>query len=90
MGRRKEEQQKSAAETKGLTERIKAVLGEKVKDVRTTTRLTTSPACLVVDEYGYGSQPQTPVEGGRADNTQREAYPGNKSSTIPSSYRMRQ
>jgi molecular chaperone HtpG len=51
-GQDAEEPQKSAAETNGLTERIKAVLGEKVKDVRTTTRLTTSPACLVVDEYG--------------------------------------
>ena len=47
-----EKSQKSADETKGLLERMKAVLGEKVKDVRTTTRLTTSPACLVVDEYG--------------------------------------
>ena len=51
-GQEAEEPQKSAAETNGLPERIKAVLGEKVKDVRTTTRLTTSPACLVVDEYG--------------------------------------
>ncbi|GCF09105.1 molecular chaperone HtpG [Dictyobacter arantiisoli] len=48
----KEEQQKSADEAKGLLERLKAVLGEEVKEVRTTNRLTTSPACLVVDEYG--------------------------------------
>ena len=48
----KEEQQKSADEAKDLLARIKTVLGEKVKDVRTTTRLTSSPACLVVDEYG--------------------------------------
>ena len=48
----KEEQQKAADEFKGLVERVKTVLGEKVKDVRTTTRLTSSPACLVVDEYG--------------------------------------
>jgi molecular chaperone HtpG len=47
----KQEQQKAADEFKDLVERIKAVLGEKVKEVRTTTRLTSSPACLVVDEY---------------------------------------
>ncbi|HYT34138.1 MAG TPA: molecular chaperone HtpG, partial [Ktedonobacteraceae bacterium] len=34
-----------------LLERIKQILGEKVKDVRASTRLTSSPACLVVDEY---------------------------------------
>jgi molecular chaperone HtpG len=47
----KQEQQKAADEFKDLVEHIKTVLGEKVKDVRTTTRLTSSPACLVVDEY---------------------------------------
>ncbi|GCE13626.1 molecular chaperone HtpG [Tengunoibacter tsumagoiensis] len=48
----KEEQQKSADEAKDLLDRLKVVLGDKVKDVRTTTRLISSPACLVVDEYG--------------------------------------
>lgn len=47
----KEEHQKAASEFKELVERVKTVLGEKVKEVRTTTRLTSSPACLVVDEY---------------------------------------
>lgn len=47
----KEEHQKAASEFKELVERVKTVLGDKVKDVRTTTRLTSSPACLVVDEY---------------------------------------
>ena len=47
----KEEQQKSEGEVKDLIERIKQILGEKVKDVRASTRLTSSPACLVVDEY---------------------------------------
>jgi molecular chaperone HtpG len=47
----KEEHQKAAGEFKELLERIKTVLGEQVKEVRTTTRLTSSPACLVVDEY---------------------------------------
>jgi len=48
----KEENQKTADEARSLVERIKATLSDKVKDVRTTTRLITSPACLVVDEYG--------------------------------------
>ena len=47
----KEEQQPSVGETQELLERLKTVLGEKVKEVRLTTRLTTSPACLVVDEF---------------------------------------
>jgi molecular chaperone HtpG len=48
----KEEQQKSADEAKDLLARLKTALGDQVKDVRTTNRLTSSPACLVVDEYG--------------------------------------
>ncbi len=34
-----------------LAERIKAVLGERVKEVRGSTRLAESAACLVVDNY---------------------------------------
>ena len=47
----KQEHQKAADELKELPERIKTVLGEQVKEVRTTTRLTSSPACLVIDEH---------------------------------------
>ncbi len=47
----KEEQEKAASESLDLTERLKKVLSERVKDVRVTSRLTTSPACLVVGEY---------------------------------------
>lgn len=43
--------QKEAEESmKPLVERIKATLGERVKDVRVTHRLTGSPACLVTGE----------------------------------------
>ena len=35
-------------QAKGIIERIKKTLGEKVKDVKVTHRLTDSPACLVV------------------------------------------
>ncbi len=37
-----------------LMERIKKTLENKVKDVRITHRLTTSPACLVTDEHDMG------------------------------------
>ena len=42
----------SAAEMEDLLKRLNGALGEQVKDVRASTRLTTSPACLVVDESG--------------------------------------
>ncbi len=47
----KQAQEKQADEFKPLTERIKASLGDKVKEVRITHRLTDSPACLVADEH---------------------------------------
>jgi len=37
-----------------LVARLKAVLGEKVKDVRISERLTESPSCLVADETDMG------------------------------------
>jgi molecular chaperone HtpG len=45
----KKEQEKEASEFKELTDKIAKVLGEKVKEVRVTHRLTDSPACLVAD-----------------------------------------
>ena len=39
---------------KELIDRIKKILDEKVKDVRITNRLTSSPACLVTDESDMG------------------------------------
>ncbi len=46
----KKVQEATAEELKPLIEKIKAALGERVKEVRVTHRLTDSPACLVVDE----------------------------------------
>ena len=43
-------QEKMASEYKDVTERVKQILGERVKDVRVTERLTDSPSCLVSDE----------------------------------------
>ena len=45
----KDIQKKIEEETKSLVEKIKSSLGEQVKDVRVTHRLTDSPACLVSD-----------------------------------------
>jgi molecular chaperone HtpG len=47
----KQEQEKEADEFKDLTGKIKGSLGDKVKEVRITHRLTDSPACLVADEH---------------------------------------
>jgi molecular chaperone HtpG len=47
----KQEQEKQADELKGLTDKIKASLADRVKEVRITHRLTDSPACLVADEH---------------------------------------
>jgi molecular chaperone HtpG len=47
----KQEQEKQADELKGLTDKIKTSLSDKVKEVRVTHRLTDSPACLVADEH---------------------------------------
>ncbi|MEK7436128.1 MAG: molecular chaperone HtpG [Pseudomonadota bacterium] len=50
----KKEQEKQAGEYKELTDKIKGALGERVKEVRVTLRLTSSPACLVSDQYDMG------------------------------------
>ncbi|HRF05123.1 molecular chaperone HtpG [Accumulibacter sp.] len=54
----KEEAEKAADEYKDLIEKVKTTLGEKVKDVRVTHRLTDSPSCLVADEYDLGGNLQ--------------------------------
>ena len=47
----KKEAEKAADEYKELIDKVKGALGDKVKDVRVTHRLTDSPSCLVSDEY---------------------------------------
>jgi molecular chaperone HtpG len=60
------EEQESAEElsekNKELLERITAELGEDVKEVRATNRLTDSPACLVVDQFDMGKQMRRVME----------------------------
>lgn len=50
----KAEREQAAEANKALVERITTSLGERVKSVRVTNRLTDSPACLVSDEYDMG------------------------------------
>ncbi len=47
----KKEQEQEAGDFKELTTKIKDALGEQVKEVRITHRLTSSPACLVAGEH---------------------------------------
>ena len=51
-----EDNEDGDAEEHPLTERIQAVIGEKVEGVRPSKRLTDSPACLVLSDYGVGIQ----------------------------------
>jgi molecular chaperone HtpG len=55
LGKLQDEAEKKAAEEaaeafKPVLERLKGALGERAKDVRVTTRLVDSPACIVVEE----------------------------------------
>lgn len=52
----KAEQEKLAKESEGLVERLSAVLEAQVAEVRATSRLTDSAACLVVGEFDMGAQ----------------------------------
>jgi molecular chaperone HtpG len=54
----KDETRKQAEASRELTERVQKALGERVKDVRVTLRLTASPACLVADAHDPGANLQ--------------------------------
>ncbi len=54
----KAKQEETAKAAAPLVERIKAALGDKVKEVRVSNRLVDSAACLVVDEYDMSLQMQ--------------------------------
>jgi molecular chaperone HtpG len=47
----KEAHKKVEAEAKDVIQRIKEALGDKLEDVRVSHRLTTSPACIVLNEH---------------------------------------
>ncbi len=52
----KKQQEKADEAAKPLLERVEKSLGEKVSEVRTTNRLTDSPACIAVGEYDMNLQ----------------------------------
>ena len=61
LGKLQDEAEKKAAEEaaetfKPLLEKLKAALADKASDVRITTRLVDSPACLVVQDDGMSTQ----------------------------------
>ena len=45
------EEETTSPKVESLVEKLKSALGERASDVRTTTRLTDSPACLVANEF---------------------------------------
>lgn len=53
-----EEKKQAEDEFSSIISHIKKVLGDKIKDVKLTYRLTHSPACLVADEHDIGRQMQ--------------------------------
>lgn len=52
----KQEQEKQETEFATFIERVKTVLGDKVKDVRLTHRLTSTPSCIVADSDDMSTQ----------------------------------
>ncbi len=50
----KKQQEQQAGEFKDVIEQLKKSLGERVKEVRVSSRLTDSPSCLVADEHDMG------------------------------------
>ena len=52
----KKAQEEAEKQVEGLTERVKAALGDKVEDVKLTHRLTDSPAVIVADDNGMTTQ----------------------------------
>jgi molecular chaperone HtpG len=51
----KKERDEALKESKGLLKRIKDAIGDRVQEVRVTTRLRESPACLVLGEHDLGA-----------------------------------
>ncbi len=54
----KEKEEKLKTEFDGVIKHVKTILGDQIKDVRMSQRLTNSPSCLVSDENDMGIQLQ--------------------------------
>ena len=49
-----EQRQETEKAAEGVVKKLKDLLGERVRDVRVSARLTDSPACIVLDEHDMG------------------------------------
>ena len=58
----KAEKEKLSEEFKGITEKVKNLLGDKISEVRMSQRLTDSPSCLVLNESDMSEQMQKILE----------------------------
>lgn len=54
----KQKEEKSKTELEPVLQHIKTILGDQIKEVRVSHRLTDSPACLVADDHDMGMQLQ--------------------------------
>ena len=52
----KEKHKETEEEFKSVVERVKSYLGDRVKDVRTTFKLASTPAVVVTDDFEMGTQ----------------------------------
>jgi hypothetical protein len=86
LGKLQDEDEKKAAEAtaeafKPVLERLKAALKDRAKDVRTTTRLVDSPACIVVDEGDMSSHLARMLKQAGQTRAEVAADPGGQSRT---------
>lgn len=59
--------EESSPDRSAFLERLKAAVGERVEDIRFSSRLTDSPACLVVGEFALGFQMQRVMQAAGQD-----------------------
>ena len=74
----KKQNEENQTDFKDTIEKMKTVLGKKVKDVRVTVRLTDSPTCLIADERPFRQSPEN-AESRRPEGTEHETDSGNQS-----------
>ena len=71
----KKEQEKETGEFADVLTRMKASLGDAVKEVRVTMRLTDSPSCLVADDGEMSANLGADAQGRRAEGARNQADP---------------
>ena len=54
VGASAEQRKETEKAAEGVVKKLKDILGERVREVRVSTRLTDSPACIVLDEHDMG------------------------------------